>query len=392
LSKKTPKPPQVVRRKVVKPFDNYFYSFLQTKFRMALFYKKTPAVYGLFLIVIIAALNMNYTTGSTSDRSGSPANNSRSCKSCHTAPAMGGGGGSVLLSGAPINYVLGQTYPLTLTVMDADMAKAGFMVAAVDMSNAPSAYTYAGSFTAGTGSRLVNTVGITHDDAKTPTSGQVSWTFDWTAPSSGTGSIQFYFAGNAVDGNADSANDDVYLSSTSSTVLPIQLLDFNVKTTETGITLDWSTESETNSRHFEVERKGNTGNFIKIGTVKAQDKSAQKTAYTFTDDAPLVNSEWAYYRLKMVDFDGKLSYSPIKSVQSVSTKQILVYPTLNTEGGSLTIYQPNPQPQTALFYDVLGRLVKTTPLTSGQNSIPLTLPKGQYFVQINGQTKTVWIQ
>jgi Secretion system C-terminal sorting domain len=96
--------------------------------------------------------------------------------------------------------------------------------------------------------------------------------------------------------------------------LPLQLIDFSAKKEEKSVKLDWKTANEVNTSHFEIERSSGQINFVKIGRVEAINSKENQT-YDFMDD--LVKSETEgvfYYRLKMVDLDGKYSYSPIRSL------------------------------------------------------------------------------
>jgi hypothetical protein len=56
---------------------------------------------------------------------------------------------------------------------------------------------------------------VTHTSGGiTPFGNDKTWTFDWTAPDSGTGDITFYAAFNAANGNGSTSGDVIYLSST----------------------------------------------------------------------------------------------------------------------------------------------------------------------------------
>jgi hypothetical protein len=105
--------------------------------------------------------------------------------------------------------------------------------------------------------------------------------------------------------------------------LPVELLSFTlIKNSGTDglnqVDAAWTTTSEINASHFEIERVSETnafklGQFKKIGEVKAMGNSTAVQHYTFTDSNPDV-SAINYYRLKIIDKDGSLDYSRIQSV------------------------------------------------------------------------------
>jgi hypothetical protein len=93
--------------------------------------------------------------------------------------------------------------------------------------------------------------------------------------------------------------------------LPLNLLNFSVKNTNNSANLKWQTANEVNTSHFEIERSNGQINFQKIGKVLANNQK-EKNEYDFLDENP--DAGLYYYRLKMVDIDGKYSYSPIRSI------------------------------------------------------------------------------
>jgi hypothetical protein len=92
--------------------------------------------------------------------------------------------------------------------------------------------------------------------------------------------------------------------------LPVELLSFNASCDEYAVvTLDWSTASEKNSSHFDIEKSQNGTEWRTIGTLPSAGNSNEKLLYSFTDKN---KSGGEYYRLNQVDIDGKNKiYGPI---------------------------------------------------------------------------------
>ena len=100
--------------------------------------------------------------------------------------------------------------------------------------------------------------------------------------------------------------DDVIIQPASS--LPVEWLSFTVKSSEGKNTLSWSTASETESDHFEIERGREKNNFEKIGSMEAAGTSTSIHSYSFIDETA---GEMSYYRIKEVDRNGNYFYSEI---------------------------------------------------------------------------------
>jgi hypothetical protein len=96
----------------------------------------------------------------------------------------------------PGGYVQGQTYALQLMVSNLQKLGAGF-----DMT------VNGGSLTASAGTQLNGLQELYHTSTKTMVAGMASWSFNWTAPSTGFTPVVFFIAGNAVNMNNNPQND-----------------------------------------------------------------------------------------------------------------------------------------------------------------------------------------
>jgi Bacterial Ig domain/Secretion system C-terminal sorting domain len=137
-------------------------------------------------------------------------------------------------------------------------------------------------------------------------------------PDDRTSFTSFKFASRDAAGLYDPTPAIVTISWSS--VLPIKLISFNGRLNGSEVDLNWITESEINTKHFEVERSGDGANFIKIGTVQAKGNSSNAANYDLTDYAPLSNIN--YYRLKIVNNDGSFEYSRIVVIRIGNNAQL----------------------------------------------------------------------
>ncbi len=219
---------------------------------------------------------------------------------------------------------------------------------------------------------------------------QSSFTFNSAA---GT-SFPILIRNNAPGGGGnDFAIDDISLS-TCLTVLPVTLLSFEGSQEPGGVVLDWQTSNEENTAYFIVER--NTGNdqFDSIGRVAATSLAAGST-YHFTDNAaPRVNE--IQYRLRMVDIDGKFTYSPVVVVAGAALSVQAINLAPNPSHTSATLYMEAEAPGTVQIslWSLAGALVQvqTNAVSKGQNALAIEsigrLAKGMYVVKMVSGNQT----
>ncbi|MDN3656473.1 T9SS type A sorting domain-containing protein [Ferruginibacter paludis] len=96
--------------------------------------------------------------------------------------------------------------------------------------------------------------------------------------------------------------------------LPVQLTVFKAmaQANKTAL-LQWQTVNEENLSGFAVERSMDGGTFSPIGFVPAKGNSNVKLNYSTIDQTPFTGVN--YYRLKLIDIDGKFSYSNVATVR-----------------------------------------------------------------------------
>jgi hypothetical protein len=86
------------------------------------------------------------------------------------------------------------------------------------------------------------------------------------------------------------------------------------------VQVEWTTAQEYNVDRFEVERSGANTDFKQVGTVNALN-NGNGGKYAYTDRTPLRGAAW--YRIKGLDKDGKLTYSEIAVVSRDNTGAFL---------------------------------------------------------------------
>ena len=95
-------------------------------------------------------------------------------------------------------------------------------------------------------------------------------------------------------------------------ITPVELLSFNAAVIGSSVNLNWTTASELNNSGFEVQRKSENSDWMKIGFVEGAGTTTERNTYFFTMQSP--NQGIVSYRLKQIDFDGTVSYSKVVNV------------------------------------------------------------------------------
>ncbi len=166
-------------------------------------------------------------------------------------------------------------------------------------------------------------------------------------------------------------------SATTANPLPITLLSFEVKKLENAAQLIWETESEMDLAYFEIERSADAINFEKINEVATTDKVNGVAHYELLDVQPMIGRN--FYRLKMVDHDGKFTHSETRSINFSKKIQATVYP--NPVNETIQISAENKIVMLEI-YDITGKLIDKK---EGQNITQYNMAafeKGIYFIKL----------
>lgn len=162
-----------------------------------------------FLLLLVSYTSFNNGSAPPTGMTGAPSESN--CTSCHAGAAIGSGSAwdAITLSGLPANgYIPGTTYSLTISGNAAATSKNGVSLTALTSTNA-----MAGSFTAGTGNSIYVGSGRNYMGHNSSGTSQSSFSFSWTAPASGVGTITFYAAFMGTNSSNSNSGDNVYLKS-----------------------------------------------------------------------------------------------------------------------------------------------------------------------------------
>ena len=320
---------------------------------------------------------------------GAPSQN-RTCRNCHGDFALNTAGGSVVATGLPTgSYVAGQVYNFTVKITNATPKQIwGFAIKAVVAGTG----TALGTFSTTNPNATVASNELKNTNAATLNGTSYTYTnLRWTAPASGTSVVSFYMTGLAGDNDNSEAGDFVYSNSIISLPLPVALGDITGKLYGNSAIIEWNTFSESGSAYFELERSVDGRNYEVIKMEQGAGASNTVKYYNYTDNNIPVNKQVLYYRLKMIEQNGKFEYSKVITLKpSVTTYIENVYPSLTTLNEMVRVKMISHTEQQAqiIVYSSLGQKMseQVYKLAKGENIILLNnfsqSGRGVYLVNI----------
>ena len=188
--------------------------------------------------------------------------------------------------------------------------------------------------------------------------------------------------GTRLDGRAlttDGALKTALITTTVTTsgcfVLPVNLVYFRGKAVKNNALLEWSTASEQNSASFEINQSLDGSRYVKVGSVAAAGTSENTRAYSFSHNMNANASPVVYYQIKMVDADGKFTYSNIV-VLSANDRgtDVRFYPNPVMKMATVTIVVPKKESVNYVITDHAGRTIRTVSgvnLMAGSNILTI---------------------
>jgi hypothetical protein len=170
----------------------------------------------------------------------------------------------------------------------------------------------------------------------------------------------------------------------SSAPLPLTLLEFAAKNENNTAHLFWKTANEINVNHFEIQNSEDSKAFTKIGQIAAS-SSKETNNYSYID-INLNQKQSQYYRLKMVDKDGKYTFSKIVSLRNIENSISRISPNPSSDLILLNIEYSLLNTE-AEIVNSIGKKIKTINLIEKVSPVKTTeFVPGIYFIKLkNGK-------
>ncbi len=178
--------------------------------------------------------------------------------------------------------------------------------------------------------------------------------------------------------------------------LPIELLDINATGIVDHIDVEWRVASESNVSHYELERSETGLDFQFITSQQAVGTTTQLQTYEYSDFDVRYFQDY-YYRVKSVDNDGSITYTPIvmanikNSTGQFSEEMVWIYPNPSTEDFSISIYSDESRELSMTIYNSIGQLIqeRTSQLQKGNTVLNVNSNEwasGVYHVRLEDVT------
>ncbi|MEJ0103711.1 MAG: T9SS type A sorting domain-containing protein [Bacteroidota bacterium] len=167
--------------------------------------------------------------------------------------------------------------------------------------------------------------------------------------------------------------------------LPLKLESFTGKLADNNsIELNWKTSSEQNVNKFELEWSKDGGKWEKIGELPASNTGTEDN-YSYVHTQP---SAINYYRLKMIDLDGKFLFSQILRISISTVQDVTIFP--NPAKNYMTVTMPGTKPAVIELISNKGEIVMKKQVAASAALIDISnLSAGIYTVRIRQGEKTI---
>lgn len=184
----------------------------------------------------------------------------------------------------------------------------------------------------------------------------------------------------------------MWSTSLSMPVVPVTLTEFKGTLQQKQVLLQWSTSTEVNSKHFELEKSFDGTGFRKIATIPAAGFSNTVQQYRYFDLEKL--HEKNYYRLRSVDIDEQFEMSEIILIKPPGIRQEMIVLNNPFTNSLLIRFVKVPETDGQLrLTDMSGRLMASRKIYTGEQQVQFMIPPGKlgrgiYLLQaeLNGNT------
>jgi hypothetical protein len=178
--------------------------------------------------------------------------------------------------------------------------------------------------------------------------------------------------------------------------LPVDLVSFNGTVAPKGVALSWATAKEVNTSNFVIERSFDGVTYKDAAMIFTEGKgsSNKETNYNYTDKVNTASQALIYYRLRMVDIDGRYTHSSVVVVKvgkDAEAPVVSVYP--NPVVNSVFVSVPatwQNKPLSVEIYNNNGQLMKhVSNPGAGQTEMVNVkdLTSGLYIVRVSNGTQ-----
>jgi len=177
--------------------------------------------------------------------------------------------------------------------------------------------------------------------------------------------------------------------------LPAELVHFSAEADGNDALLEWETVSEVDNRGFEVQHSTSASDWRPEGFVEGKGDSDKSAKYEFR--VPNLPPGTHFFRLRQTDFDGKTTFTDVKSLEIIGKKfHAAFHPNAVNDLGELYLFSENPASIRVEVFNAAGHPTDLAWAIDLEKEMVLPvsvghLPGGIYFavVQTEGERRVV---
>ncbi len=177
------------------------------------------------------------------------------------------------------------------------------------------------------------------------------------------------------------------------TTLPVRLLSFTGTLKNNITVLNWEAENQVNFSAYEIQRSTNGVDYTSLSVKERQGTGMEKQQYTYGDNLAGIAGNVFYYRLRMLDIDGRFTYSNVIMVRTdqKNVDGLALSPNPVVNGGLANVRFESTSHKKVEFrvVDMSGKVVlkQQNVVQEGFNSVAITgvgkLNPGMYVLQMS---------
>lgn len=237
-------------------------------------------------------------------------------------------------------------------------------------------------------------------------SAQEYWTVDRTAP--GTANLTFYYTDansivtgptslrlahfdgadwDDINGIPDAANTTSFgfvkafgvttfspftFSARVAGVVPVRLEYFRGQKALSGNLLNWKVNCLSTNITMEIEKSANGQQYLAIGSISAT-QARCATPFDFIDQQPIAGKN--FYRIKMIDVDGKISYSPTVVLINANKGFVFagLYPSVVNSNTSLNLVSAKATTVETVLTNAQGQVLRKNKYAVAEGNSAITI-------------------
>ena len=172
-------------------------------------------------------------------------------------------------------------------------------------------------------------------------------------------------------------------------VFPIELVEMRSDCADEGISIAWTSATETNNAYYTLSRSEDNEHFVEVARIAGAGTANTYLNYAYIDHSA-ISGKMYYYKLQQTDFDGKVEELQTITALCDAREEILplsIYPNPASERVYISLPTSSIAEVVVRIYTVSGTLAAEHHFAGNTQllEVPLhTLPAGIYYLNLSG--------